>query len=123
MVTRGLMVQRLRALLRTPGIKLMPCVYDGLSARVTEEAGFPITFVSGFSVAASHGMPDTGLLSFTEMEAAMQRVGGALKHIPCIGDGDTGYGNAVNCKRTVQSYGASPRQIMLLRIPHSSGLV
>eukprot|EP00966_Prymnesium_polylepis_P278614 6436857-Prymnesium_polylepis.1 len=77
------------------------CIRD---RRVVEQAGFDVTFASGFSVAAAHGLPDTGLLSFAEMEAAMQRVGSSLRSIPCIGDGDTGYGNALNCKRTVRAY-------------------
>lgn len=28
----------------------------------------------------------------------------SLRSIPCIGDGDTGYGNAMNVKRTVAKY-------------------
>ena len=85
----------------------MPCCFDPLSARLVETAGFPVTFMSGFSVAAAHGLPDTGLLSYGEMEMAARRVAGALHTIPCIGDGDTGYGNAVNAKRTVQGYTAA----------------
>ncbi|KAL1508279.1 hypothetical protein AB1Y20_004393 [Prymnesium parvum] len=99
--------ERLRRLLAQPGLHLMPCVFDGLSARLCEQAGFPLTFVSGFSVCAAHGLPDTGLLSFAEMAAAMRQVSGALRHTPCIGDGDTGYGNAVSCKRTVRAYAAA----------------
>lgn len=98
---------RLRALLARPGLKLMPCCYDALSARLVEASGFDVTFASGFSVAAAHGLPDTGLMSYGEMENAMRRIGGALDTIPCIGDGDTGYGNAVNAKRTVRGYVAA----------------
>ena len=85
----------------------MPCCFDALSARLVEKAGFPVTFASGFSVAAAHGLPDTGLLSYGEMEQAMRRIAGSLDSIPCIGDGDTGYGNAVNAKRTVRGYAAA----------------
>lgn len=74
LATAGSPAHRLRRLLNQPGIHIMPCVYDGLSARVCEQAGFNITFVSGFSVSAVHGLPDTGLLSFAEMEASMARV-------------------------------------------------
>ena len=98
---------RLRALLSRPGISVMPCCFDALSARLVERAGFPVTFASGFSVAAAHGLPDTGLLSYGEMEQAMRRITGSLDRIPCIGDGDTGYGNAVNAKRTVRGYAAA----------------
>ena len=98
---------KLRALLAKPGIHLMPCCFDALSARLVEKANFPVTFASGFSVAAAHGLPDTGLMSFGEMEQAMRRITGSLEQIPCIGDGDTGYGNAVNAKRTVRGYAAA----------------
>ena len=96
--------QRLRALLRKPGILQMPCCFDPLSAKLVEAANFPVTFVSGFSIAAANGLPDTGLFSYGEMEATMRKVTSALDCIPCIGDGDTGYGNAVNAKRTVRGY-------------------
>ena len=61
--------QRLRALLRKPGILQMPCCFDPLSAKLVEAANFPVTFVSGFSIAAANGLPDTGLFSYGEMEA------------------------------------------------------
>ena len=95
---------RLRALLSRPGIVQMPCCFDPLSAKLVEAAGFPVTFASGFSIAAAHGLPDTGLMSYGEMEGAMGRIASSLRQIPCIGDGDTGYGNAVNAKRTVRGY-------------------
>ena len=82
----------------------MPCCHDALSARLVEQAGFPITFVSGFAASAARGLPDTGLMSYGEMLQVMSSVGGALREIPCMGDGDTGYGNAVNTKRTVRGY-------------------
>lgn len=94
----------MRSLLAAPGCHIMPCCSDALSARLVERAGFAVTFASGFSVAASHGLPDTGLLSYGEIESSMRRITGALDVIPCIGDGDTGYGNAVNAKRTVRGY-------------------
>ena len=95
---------RLRALLGEPGILLMPCCYDALSARLIEEAGFPLSFMSGFSVSAARlGMPDTGLISYGEMVDQGRSICAAVQ-IPVIGDGDTGYGNAVNVKRTVEGY-------------------
>ncbi|HET9933146.1 MAG TPA: isocitrate lyase/PEP mutase family protein [Polyangiaceae bacterium] len=95
---------RLRALLAEPGILLMPCCYDALSARLIEEAGFPLSFMSGFSVSAARlGMPDTGLISYGEMVDQGRSICAAVQ-IPVIGDGDTGYGNAVNVKRTVEGY-------------------
>lgn len=50
------------------------------------------------------GHPDTQLLGYSEMVDNARQISEALKTIPCIGDGDTGYGNAVNVKRTVKGY-------------------
>jgi 2-methylisocitrate lyase-like PEP mutase family enzyme len=95
---------KLRRLLDQPGLRLMPCCFDALSARLVEQAGFPLTFMSGFSVSASRiGAPDTGLISYGEMLAQGTDICGAVD-IPVIGDGDTGYGNALNVKRTIAGY-------------------
>jgi 2-methylisocitrate lyase-like PEP mutase family enzyme len=82
----------------------MPCVYDGLTARLVERAGFPLTFMTGFGVAAARGYPDTQLVSYGEMVESAREICESLRRIPCVGDGDTGYGNAVNVKRTVRGY-------------------
>ncbi len=96
--------EKLRRLLGQPGIFPFPCCYDALSARLIERAGFPLTFMSGFGVSAVRlGLPDTGLISYGEMLAQGKDICAAVS-IPIIGDGDTGYGNAVNAKRTVRGY-------------------
>jgi len=98
---------RLRALLARPGLLPMPCCYDALSARLIEEAGFELTFMSGFAVSAARAaLPDTGLLSYGEILDQGRSITAAVK-IPVIGDADTGYGNAVNVKRTVRGYAAA----------------
>ena len=95
---------RLRALLAKPGIRVMPCCFDALSARLIERAGFELTFMSGFAVSAARaGLPDTGLLSYGEIIDVGQAITAAIS-LPVIGDGDTGYGNAVNVKRTVRGF-------------------
>jgi 2-methylisocitrate lyase-like PEP mutase family enzyme len=71
------------------------------SAKI-EQAGFPLTFMTGFGVSAVQGFPDTQLISYGEMLDKARTIVAALHDIPCIGDGDTGYGNAVNVKRTVR---------------------
>eukprot|EP00466_Bigelowiella_natans_P019775 jgi/Bigna1/57912/fgenesh1_pm.37_\ len=81
----------------------MPCCHDGLSAVLIERAGFPATFMSGFAVSASYGLPDTQLLGFAEMRDAASKVASSIS-IPVIADGDTGYGNAINVKRTIRGY-------------------
>lgn len=98
---------RLRALLAKPELHVMPCCFDALSARLIEEAGFPLSFMSGFAVSAAKiGAPDTGLISYGEMAEQGRDICSAVS-IPVIGDGDTGYGNALNVKRTVQGYARS----------------
>lgn len=58
---------RLRALLAGTGCLIMPCCFDALSARLIEQAGFPLTFMSGFAVAAARlALPDTGLITVSE---------------------------------------------------------
>jgi len=95
---------KLRALLAKPGLITMPCCFDPLSARLIEQAGFPLTFMSGFAAAAARlGMPDTGLMSYAEVVDQGRNICGAVS-IPVIGDGDTGYGNALNVKRTVKGF-------------------
>ncbi|MEQ8354585.1 MAG: isocitrate lyase/PEP mutase family protein [Kiloniellaceae bacterium] len=97
-------VDKLRALLAKPELAVMPCCFDALSARLIEQAGFPVTFMSGFAVSAARlGLPDTGLVSYGEIVDTGRNVCAATS-IPVIGDGDTGYGNAVNVKRTVRGY-------------------
>ncbi len=96
--------ESLRRLLARPGLLVMPCCFDALSARLIERAGFPLTFMSGFAVSAARlGLPDTGLVSFGEMRDQARDICGAVS-IPVIGDGDTGYGGPVNVKRTVREY-------------------
>jgi 2-methylisocitrate lyase-like PEP mutase family enzyme len=95
---------RLRALIARPGLHLMPGCHDAMSARLVEEAGFELGFMSGFAVSAARlGMPDTGLISYGELVEQGQNICRAVS-IPMIGDGDTGFGSAQNITRTVQGY-------------------
>ncbi|WP_340117191.1 isocitrate lyase/PEP mutase family protein [Pelagibius sp. 7325] len=96
--------ETLRRLLAEPQLAVMPCCFDALSAKLIEQAGFSVTFMSGFAVSAARlGLPDTGLISYGEIVDAGRGICAATT-IPVIGDGDTGYGNAVNVKRTVKGY-------------------
>jgi 2-methylisocitrate lyase-like PEP mutase family enzyme len=82
----------------------MPCCFDALSARMIEQAGFELSFMSGFAVSATRlASPDTGLISYGEMVDQGRSICDAVK-IPVIGDGDTGYGNPLNVRRTVEGY-------------------
>lgn len=125
--TKPSRIKRLRSLLESDKILLMPCCYDALSARLVERAGFDLTFMSGFSTAASKALPDTGLLSYGEMRDQVLSITESLE-IPLIADADTGYGNAVNTRRTVLGYAAAGAaglliedQVMPKRCGHTRG--
>ncbi|QGX39665.1 isocitrate lyase/PEP mutase family protein [Permianibacter aggregans] len=94
----------IETLLAKPGLLRMPCCFDALSARLIEQAGFPLSFMSGFSVSAARlAVPDTGLISFGEMLDQGRNICSATR-LPIIADGDTGYGNELNVKRTVHGF-------------------
>lgn len=93
---------RLRALLAEPRLLTMPCAYDALSAKLIEQAGFEVTFMTGFGVSASRiGAPDLGLMSYAEVVDQARNIADVIT-VPLIADGDTGYGNAMNVRRTVE---------------------
>jgi len=101
-------VARLRQLLSGRDILKGPCCHDALSALMIEQAGFDFAFMSGFCTSAARlGAPDAGLLSYGEMVDQGRYVNEATSQLPIIGDGDTGYGNAINVKRTVRGYAAA----------------
>ena len=83
------------------GSLAFPGVFDTLSAKLAQQAGFPMAFISGYSVAATTiGEPDMGLLTQTEMVNRAQQICRSVE-IPIIVDADTGYGNPLNVYRTV----------------------
>lgn len=88
-------------LLKAPGIIMAPGVYDGISARVCEQAGFPMLYLSGAGASTSRiGEADIGLTTMTEIVDNARAI--AIKaNIPLMCDADTGYGNALNVIRTV----------------------
>ena len=93
---------RIGQILDEVGAMAFPGVYDTLSARIAEQVGFPMAFVSGYSVAATFiGEPDLGLLTQTEMCDRARQICGSVS-IPIIVDADTGYGNPLNVYRTVR---------------------
>uniref|UniRef100_A0A0D9W438 Isocitrate lyase n=1 Tax=Leersia perrieri TaxID=77586 RepID=A0A0D9W438_9ORYZ len=94
----------LRRILASPGAHQAPCCFDALGARLVQRAGFPICFMGGFCVSAARlGLPDAGLISYGEMVDQGRLITEAVS-VPVIGDGDNGYGNAMNIKRTVKGY-------------------
>ncbi|NLM46976.1 MAG: oxaloacetate decarboxylase [Firmicutes bacterium] len=97
----------LRELLSKPGIIMAPGIYDGISARVTEQAGFQVGYLSGAGVAASAiGEPDIGLTTMSDV-VQIARALTIKAEIPYICDADTGYGNVRNVIRTVHELEAA----------------
>ena len=94
----------LRVLLAQEECHTMPCCFDALSAKLIQQEGYPLTFMSGFATSASRiGAPDLGLMSYSEVLDQARNITDAID-IPLIGDGDTGYGNAMNVRRTVSGF-------------------
>lgn len=93
----------LRQRLTAPGMIVAPGCYDGLSARLVQETGFDTTYASGGAIARSGGIPDLGLLSFTEIGDRLAQIVDAVD-IPVIADMDTGYGNALNARHAVREF-------------------
>ncbi len=97
----------LRELLARPEPVLAPGAYDSLSARLIEQAGFEVVYMTGFGTSASLlGRPDVGLLSFGEMVDNARRIAHAVD-VPVIADADNGYGSPINVIRTVEEYEAA----------------
>lgn len=107
--------QKLRSLLGGPDILVAPVVGDPLSARLCQEAGFPLALLGGFGIAAiGFGLPDAGLIDFTEVVTAVHNTCSANPGFPIIADGDTGYGNAMNVRRTVQEFARAGAAVILI---------
>ena len=96
---------RIRELLNGGTTVLMPGVWDALSSRLTAQAGFEVSFVSGYASAATLlGLPDFGYLTQTEIAEIARRVCTAAPQMAVVVDGDTGHGNPLNTIRTVDLF-------------------
>jgi carboxyvinyl-carboxyphosphonate phosphorylmutase len=93
---------RLRAILKGDVCKSPATVWDALSARVAESAGFECGILSG-SVCATTllGAPDLALQTLTEFADQIRRITRA-SDLSVFADADQGYGNALNAMRTVE---------------------
>ena len=95
------MPSRVQRILDERGALVFPGVYDTLSAKIAERAGFPLAFISGYAVSATLiGEPDMGLLTQTEIIDRARRICRSVT-MPIIVDADTGYGDVLNVVRTV----------------------
>lgn len=98
------MTAKLRALLERAGIVVMPGAYDAFTARLAECAGFEAVYLSGAGVSYTHlAQPDLGLVTLDEMLRRAEAITSVVS-VPVLADGDTGFGNAINVRRTVRAY-------------------
>ncbi|HQT76807.1 MAG TPA: isocitrate lyase/PEP mutase family protein [Rhodopila sp.] len=105
----------MQALLNEPGIQVVPGCGDGLGARLVEEAGFRIGFASGSSIHATRlAMPDMDMLTFPEMRDAVETMVAAAPNVLWLADGDTGYGNAIAVRKTIQCYARAGAAAVLI---------
>jgi 2-methylisocitrate lyase-like PEP mutase family enzyme len=96
--------EKLRLRMADDALIVMPSCFDALSAKLIAQAGFEVTFMSGFAVSVARiGAPDLGLMSYGEVLDQARNITDAIS-IPLIADGDTGYGNAMNIRRTVSGF-------------------
>jgi 2-methylisocitrate lyase-like PEP mutase family enzyme len=94
-----------RQLLDSSELIVAPGAYDALSARLIEQAGFPLVYMTGAGTAAVRGYPDYGLLTLSEMADTAAVLARSVS-VPVLADADTGFGNELNATRTVQEYEA-----------------
>jgi 2-methylisocitrate lyase-like PEP mutase family enzyme len=95
---------RLKELIVSPELLIMPGAFDPLSAKLAEQAGFAAVQCTGLGISAVQaGYPDYSIMSMTDMAAVTGRIARSVG-IPVMGDADTGFGNAVNVHFTVQAF-------------------
>ena len=94
---------KLRTIFAAGRIAVAPGAYDGLSARLVQQAGFPAVYASGGAIARSTGVPDLGLISMNEIVDRLASMVDAVE-IPIIADADTGYGNALNAQAAARAF-------------------
>jgi methylisocitrate lyase len=94
----------LRTALAEPGVVQAPGVFDAVTAKLATQAGFSALHLSGaVTSAVALGLPDLGYLHGTDVADLARRVAAATD-VPLIADADTGYGNALHARRTVEQY-------------------
>ena len=99
------MTQTFDALLREPGILVLPGAHDALSARIAVAAGARAVYMTGFGVAgASFGVPDIGLVNAEQMNERARSIASAIAPVPLVADGDNGHGGPLHVARLVRAY-------------------
>jgi 2-methylisocitrate lyase-like PEP mutase family enzyme len=100
------MTTRLRNLIHSPTLLVMPAAYDAVSAKLIEEAGFQAVQCSGLGISLAEGVPDFSILSMREMVDKTRTIARAVD-VPVMGDADTGFGGVVNVWHGVKAFEAA----------------
>lgn len=99
---------RLRDLLAGPDLVHLPGVYDAVTARLAAGAGAAAVCLSGAATSAvALGLPDLGHVHGTDIAARAGELASVLDGLPVLADADTGYGNALQVRRTTRLYAAA----------------
>lgn len=85
------------------GFVSIPGVFNGMSARLAEDAGFSASYLSGSGVAGAMGLPDLSVTTSTEVAEEIRRIC-SVSTLPLIVDADTGFGEPVNVARTIRLF-------------------
>jgi len=110
---------QLRTLINDKEILLLPGIYDALSARIAERVGHKAITIGGYAMTGSLlAEPDSSQLSLTEMADHYARVCAAVE-VPCLVDGDTGFGNVTNVRRTVREFERAGVAGLFIEAPRS----
>ena len=92
----------------------VPGAANALFAKIIEEVGFEVAYLTGAGVANMHlGVPDIGLTTMTEMANTLAAAAETVS-VPIIVDADTGFGNALNvirCTKLFERHGAAAMQL------------
>ena len=118
------MTKTLKEQLQSGEFITAPGVFDMISTLIATRMNFPALYVTGYGVSASYmGLPDAGLMTFTDMETQLRKIVKATEK-PIIADADTGYGGLLNVQHTVKAYenlGVSAIQIEDQEYPKKCG--
>jgi len=99
------MASKLRSLLKSEDILVVPGAYDGISGRAVLNKGFKVMYMTGAGTVGSKlGTPDLGIAGLTDMHQNAAMLSGLNPEVPVIADADTGYGGPLSCARTLRLY-------------------
>lgn len=91
-----------RETLKPGAAMILPGVANALAARVVADQGFDAAYITGAGIANTYlGIPDNGLVTLSELVDHVTTIRDVFSK-PLMVDADTGFGNALNMRRTIQ---------------------